>query len=316
LSNTSYAKPYQCTFAFLTVLLLASTKPTIQPYLQLGVPVSGAADTHLIRGTEDELPQSLPLLIPQSPDGQRHLVPNLDLASLNPTAAFSSSIGGSFTHHRRRSSTNSSNVPHNLNLQVDRSDSRGSSPLHSAQTLETIPGTPNLPMSLSRSPSPRPGGGWASPGLNSPYASVSGRSSPAKSYRGNNGGSNSVTWESAKAKSDGINGYPSFSTHNNGFFNRHYRNISNSLPHFSLSADKSYAEKEKLGRGRWMARDGGRIARVRSLVRRISRKAKIRFLLVVSFILMIILFYTTRKVPRRSTCQSLLTADSSSLLVA
>ena len=28
-----------------------------------------------------------------------------------------------------------------------------------------------------------------------------------------------MTWESAKAKSEGVNGYPSFSTQNNGFFN-------------------------------------------------------------------------------------------------
>jgi mannan polymerase II complex MNN10 subunit len=106
-----------------------------------------------------------------------------------------------------------------------------------------------------------------------------------------------VTWESAKAKSAGVNGYPSFSTQGNGFFNRHMRRISNSLPRFNLGADKSYAEKEKLGRGRWMLRDGGRIARLRSLVRKTSRKAKIRFLIMTAFIFMIILFYSTRKVP-------------------
>jgi mannan polymerase II complex MNN10 subunit len=146
-------------------------------------------------------------------------------------------------------------------------------------------------MSLSRSPSPRPGGGWASPGL----MNVSGRSSPTKSYRGANGGANSVTWESAKAKSDGVNGYPSFSTQSNGFFNRHYRSISNSLPRFNMGSDKSFAEKEKLGRGRWMARDGSKMARVRSLVRRVSRKLRLRGLLVIAFVFMVILFYMTRK---------------------
>jgi mannan polymerase II complex MNN10 subunit len=149
-------------------------------------------------------------------------------------------------------------------------------------------------MSLSRSPSPRPGGGWASPGLAINGSDIS---SPVKTYAGTNGGSN-VTWESAKAKSAGVNGYPSFSTQNNGFFNRHYRKLSSSLPRFNLGSDKSYAEKEKLGRGRWMFRDGGRKAqlrsRVRSLLRRTSRKAKIRFLVLVAFLLVIILFYTTR----------------------
>jgi mannan polymerase II complex MNN10 subunit len=149
-------------------------------------------------------------------------------------------------------------------------------------------------MTLSRSPSPRPGGGWSSPGLNSPYANVSGRASPARSYRGDNGGS-SVTWESAKAKTDGINGYPSFSTQNNGFFNRHYRTISNSLPHFNLGSEKSYAEKEKLGRGRWMGQEGSKMARVRSLVRRVNRKMKLRYWLVIALLTLYLLFYVTRK---------------------
>jgi len=134
-----------------------------------------------------------------------------------------------------------------------------------------------------------PGGGWSSPGLQS---EVTERSSSSKSYRMNGG--NNVTWESAKAKSDGVNGYPSFSTHNNGFFNRHYRKISSSLPHFSM-AEKSYAEKEKLGRGRWMGREGSKIARVRSLVRRVGRKLRLRGILVIAIIFLYFMFYMTRK---------------------
>jgi hypothetical protein len=150
-------------------------------------------------------------------------------------------------------------------------------------------------MSLSRSPSPRPGGGWASPGLSSPaFANVSGRSSPRKNYRGNGNG-NSVTWESAKVKTEGVNGYPSFSTQNNGFFNRHYRSISNSLPRFNVASDKSYAEKEKLGRGRWMPRDGSRLGRLRAAAGRVSRKMRLRLLVVLAFVMMFILFYSTRK---------------------
>jgi mannan polymerase II complex MNN10 subunit len=62
-----------------------------------------------------------------------------------------------------------------------------------------------------------------------------------------------------------------------------------------MGSDKTYAEKEKLGRGRWMARDGGKIARLRKLVGRISRKMRIRLLLVLTFIFMFILFYSTRR---------------------
>ena len=150
-------------------------------------------------------------------------------------------------------------------------------------------------MSLSRSPSPRPGGGWASPGLSSPvFANVGGRASPQKSYGGSNGNGTSVTWESAKAKTEGVNGYPSFSTQNRGFFNRHYRKLSNSLPRFSTRLDKSYAEKEKLGRGRLTPNNGSRLERLRAAAGRVSRKMRLRIVLVLAFILMFTLFYTSR----------------------
>lgn len=233
----------------------------------------------------------------KSPEGRKAIWSSIgDLAS---SIASSSFIAGSFSHRRRRSSAASnSNAPPSLILEGLVSDT-ALSHSHSAQTLAPIPGTPSTPMSLSRSPSPRPGGGWASPGLTNPYANVSGRSSPTKTYRGANGDAN-VTWESAKAKTEGVNGYPSFSTQNNGFFNRHYRRISQSLPRFNLGPDKSFAEKEKLGRGRWMPRDGGRIGRVRSLVRRTSRKAKVCFIIVAAFVLAVIVFHTTRKSPTLS----------------
>jgi hypothetical protein len=222
------------------------------------------------------------------------VLPTSVLASLTPTSSFST--GGSFSHRRRRSSASSSNVPSNVNTQESSGFDKDNSPSRNGVTiLPPIPGTPNIPMTLSRSPSPRPGGGWASPGLSSPYVDVSGRSSPAQGYRGGANGGSSVTWESAKAKSEGVNGYPSFSTQNNGFFNRHYRNISNSLPSFNGGSDKSYAEKEKLGRGRWMGAPGGRIARLQNIALRTSRKTRLRLLGVLAIIVMIVLFYTTRK---------------------
>jgi hypothetical protein len=72
------------------------------------------------------------------------------------------------------------------------------------------------------------------------------------------------------------------------------RNLSASLPRFNLGPEKSYAEKEKLGRGRWMPRDGTKLAKLRILIMKTSKKAKIRFLIVTAFIFMIILFYMTR----------------------
>ncbi|KAM5434877.1 alpha-1,6-mannosyltransferase [Microsporum canis] len=109
-------------------------------------------------------------------------------------------------------------------------------------------------MSLSRSPSPRPGGGWSSPGLTTVTAGSSGSSSPRRDYGDltpNGHYSNGAldgdhAWMAAKAKSDRVKGYPSFSTRNNGFFSRQRRKISASLPRFRLNSMLDYGEKEKL----------------------------------------------------------------------
>ncbi|ORY66276.1 galactosyl transferase GMA12/MNN10 family-domain-containing protein [Pseudomassariella vexata] len=141
-------------------------------------------------------------------------------------------------------------------------------------------------MSLSRSPSPGPGGGWSSPGLNT---NTSGRSSPAPktTFTGPNGGN--VTWESARLKSRGVGGYPSFSTQNQGFFTRHMRRISSSLPTFQDTPEPG-AEKEKVGRGRW---NMPLVGRIRRIMARVSRKAKVRSLIVSMLLLCYVLFCVT-----------------------
>ena len=101
-----------------------------------------------------------------------------------------------------------------------------------------------------------------------------------------------MTWESAKAKSAGVNGYPAFSTQNNGFFNRHYRNLSNSLPIFNMGGNgRSFAEQEKLGRGRW--------SKFSPLLRR--RGVKPWQFIVLVVILLYTLFWVTREYYRLST---------------
>ena len=153
-------------------------------------------------------------------------------------------------------------------------------------------------MSLSRSPSPNRGGGWSTPGLTTPYDSVNGRSSPRKAYAAEfplnaNGSASSsnVTWASAKVRSQEINGYPSFSTRNNGFFSRQARKLSRSLPSFSIGG-RRYAEKEKLGRGR---QSGSRFRRLAAHLGRMLWRMRLRLLVVIAFILSIVLFYVTRK---------------------
>lgn len=104
-----------------------------------------------------------------------------------------------------------------------------------------------------------------------------------------------VTWESARAKTQGVNGgHPAYSSSNVGFFNRHMRNISSSLPRFSLGGERNHVEKDKLGRGRWAEGGAGR-GRLRPLVGRVVRKLRLRGLLALAIILAITLFYTTRE---------------------
>ncbi|KAM0250551.1 hypothetical protein ACHAQJ_008561 [Trichoderma viride] len=141
-------------------------------------------------------------------------------------------------------------------------------------------------MSLSRSPSPVPGGGWSSPGLNM----NSGRTSPA------NAAGSSVSWESAKMRKHGANGYPSFSTQNQGFFTRHMRRISSSLPRFNSGTGNTYAEREKHERGGYSqnATSGGRI---RSFFARIGRRLKWRILLPLIIFCTIVVYYGTHEAP-------------------
>ncbi|OAQ96072.1 hypothetical protein LLEC1_05533, partial [Akanthomyces lecanii] len=135
-------------------------------------------------------------------------------------------------------------------------------------------GTPstNTPMSLSRSPSPAPGGGWSSPGLNI----NSGRSSPSSSHS-----VRPVAWESSKMR----NGHASFSTQNQGFFSRHMRRISSSLPRF---ADN---EKEKMMRSNSYLDKVPLVGRVKLIFGRMGRKMKYRLLIAVFILFCVYVFY-------------------------
>ncbi len=210
------------------------------------------------------------------------------------------------TQRRRRTSSAAKPPPslnnHNLRPSVQRTGSSSGLPAGGPQSLPPIPATPlQGTMSLSRSPSPTRGGGWASPGLTSPYENVSGKSSPRKPYGeiqmnglASANGEN-VTWASAKARSEEINGYPSFSTRNNGFFSRHARKISTSLPTFSLGGRKDFADKEKLGRGRWPPIAGNRTVRYLQRTGRVAWRFRLRLGIILGLLLAYILFYATRE---------------------
>ena len=101
-------------------------------------------------------------------------------------------------------------------------------------------------------------------------------------------------WESARLKRAGDSRYPSFSTQNKGFFTRHMRHLSSSLPLFSTNHDE-YPEKEKgkPAQGQWSTNAIPLLGRLRGIMARMGRKMKIRLLALLLFILSIILFYTT-----------------------
>ncbi|KAJ5937534.1 hypothetical protein N7454_003876 [Penicillium verhagenii] len=118
-------------------------------------------------------------------------------------------------------------------------------------------------MSLSRSPSPHPGGGWSSPGL----TPGSGTATP-RGYSPNSLSPGGISWASAKAKSDEVRGYPSFSTRNSGFFSRQKHRISSSFR--GQSGTNGYVDKDAYGRAQWRSGGAGRgpLAALRMLMRR------------------------------------------------
>lgn len=209
------------------------------------------------------------------------------------------------SQQRRRRTSSAAQPPLHLNLESRSNDRLGASsglPTGGyAQPLPAIPGTPFGTMSLSRSPSPARGGGWSSPGLTSPFDNVSGKASPRKTYgdipmNGSASASgDNVTWASAKARSEEVNGYPSFSTRNNGFFSRHARKLSTSLPTFSMGGRRDFSDKEKLGRGRWPPIQGSRTGQFLTYTGRIIWRLRLRLGIVLGLLLAVILFYATRE---------------------
>jgi mannan polymerase II complex MNN10 subunit len=140
-------------------------------------------------------------------------------------------------------------------------------------------------MSLSRSPSPGPDGGWSSPGLTDGTDNV----------RQSNSRGNNVTWAGAKKKSELVNERHLSFPKNGGFFNRHMRSLSNSLPRFNMGGDYSYSEKEKLGRGRWSAKGSSLIGRTRNRIIQFVRRSRLRAMVILGVVLVFIIYMFTRK---------------------
>lgn len=152
-------------------------------------------------------------------------------------------------------------------------------------------------MSLSRSPSPHPGGGWTSPGLTPGSGSSTPRSHILSPRPPGVAGPSGISWAAAKAKSERVKGYPSFSTRNNGFFSRQKRMISSSLPGFRPAG--VYADNKndddvfgRGGGGRWSGR-GGNAGGMRTCLGSLVRRRRLRLLLVLIVVWLGYLFFGT-----------------------
>lgn len=105
-----------------------------------------------------------------------------------------------------------------------------------------------------------------------------------------NGSAHSVTWASAQARSAEVKGH-----RNRGFFGHMRNKLSSNLPRFNTSHDRDYADKEKLGRGRWSANNGNMIGGFLSRMGRMVWRMRLRALVVLAFLFLISMFYITRK---------------------
>jgi mannan polymerase II complex MNN10 subunit len=233
-----------------------------------------------------------------------------------PTVASSNSPSPFQSKRRRRSSAaTKAPPPAALNLAVptrDDQDARtsGLSPgsfgnSRSGQHLPTIPGTPvpdeDRRMSLSRTPSPVPGGGWRSEGLTDAADSVNGGGgSPLYPTNPN------TPWASSQARSSRVNGYQSYSSKNQGFFRRHLRKLSSSLPMFVHDGPSGIteAEREKIergdlvsGGGYWPMNSNGKYAQMARRTMRSAWRMRLRLGIVLGLLFCIIIFYVTRKSP-------------------
>ncbi len=90
----------------------------------------------------------------------------------------------------------------------------------------------------------------------------------------------------------GANGHPSFAAHNQGFFTRHMRRISSSLPRFT---DNVHDEKDRFAYANKYLDKIPLMGRVKLIFGRMGRKMKMRLLVLAILICCVIIFYNSRE---------------------
>jgi mannan polymerase II complex MNN10 subunit len=163
------------------------------------------------------------------------------------------------------------------------------------QPIAATRGSPaRIPMSLSRSPSPQPGGGWSTPGLTDDSRHGTSRRRDCGDLNGF--ASNDIALAAAKAKSNQVRNTPSFKTRNEGFFSRQRRKISATLPRFNaFNPTHKDWNAEKVGRGPWRQVGGGQWSRLKTLAGNLLRKFKLLIVVLVLIALTTILWSKSSK---------------------
>ena len=110
-----------------------------------------------------------------------------------------------------------------------------------------------------------------------------------------NGGGHNVTWASAQARSAEVNGYPK-SSNGFGFLRKHMRSLSASLPVFSHGGENDrFAEKEKLGRGRWQGQGSAGFGSILNRSGRMIWRFRLRVTLLLVCLITFLAFFSNRK---------------------
>lgn len=201
-----------------------------------------------------------------------------------PTSPFSLGYG-----QRRRSS----HTPHDSPASGQRATSSvATSGLGSERGRSTyLFSTPDeqRTMSLSRSPSPLQGRGWSTPGVGSSPE----RGGSHNAYGQSDGAA--VSWTTAKERSAKIRGYSASSPRSQGFFSKHIRGLSGTLPRFNGSPVRRFAleDKPQLGWGGSGFTDA--IKSFASIMNRPNRRLRRYISILMAFVLAISFFYATRK---------------------
>jgi len=214
-----------------------------------------------------------------------------------PVSPSSASFFPNSSSHRRRRSHGQSNAATDR-PQLDTNDRPPPSPLEAidewdrAQDRDRDHYDPfskspaSRKMADGRTPSPHEENGG--------FGQENGKTGQRKSYGVLE--TNGPTWAGAQERSARVNG-AARSKQDGGFFGRHLRSLSTSLPRFQMGDDKNYSEKEKLGRGRSPGVLGG-IKHLAGL----GWRLRLPLLVVAAVLVMIGMFFATREYNSLRTC--------------